>query len=202
MFANEYNPNILFSNNSYLSKHNESSVKQKNEEGKIIPLDNKTSFYKFYFKRDTTFKIPKVFISLHLFHPYLRPMNNDEIEQYCLYFKIVEMFTAIRRKINDELSDALRAGNEIEFGLNENYLYIDIYCYEDIAYKIMEKIRDILFYTNWESTDFKSNNEIYKNEVFQDFLYSDIFEYSKNAFYSFLKNNLYNKYQLSPEYFE
>ena len=201
MFEYEYNPNISFSNNSFLSIHNESFPKLKDEESEIFELKNKNSFYKFYFKRDTIFKIPKIFISLHLFHPYLMPMNPKKMEQHCFYFKIIEMFIAIKRKINKDLSDSLRAGNEIEFGENENYLYIDIFCYEDIAYKIMEKIRNILFDIDW--TDFKSNNEIYKNEVFQDFFfYSDYLDFSRYSFYSKLKNNFYNKYEFWFEDFE
>ena len=61
----------------------------------------------------------------------------------------------IKRKINDKLSDELRAGNEIEFEQNENYLCINIFCYEDVAYKIMENIRNILLIINLEFSDFK-----------------------------------------------
>ena len=203
MFEYKYNPNISFINNEFLSIHNKSFLENKNEESEILQLENKTSFYKFYFKRDTKFKIPKVFISLHLFHPYLRPMNPIGIEQDCFYFKIIEMFAAIKRKINDKLSDALRAGNEIEFGQNENYLFINIFCYEDIAYKIMVKIRKILFHTDWELTDFKSNNEIYKNEAFQDFFfYSNILDIPRSLFNLILKNSLYNKYLFLPKQFD
>ena len=49
------------------------------------------------------------------------------------------------------------------------------FCYEDVAYEIMKKIKYIIYDLNWELTDFKSNNEIYKNEAFQDF-----FIYNRN----------------------
>ena len=202
-FEDEFKPNITFINNDYLSFHNESFVDNKNEETKIFQLKNKTSFYKFYFKRNTNFNIPKVYISLNLFHPYLRPMNEDEFSQHCYYFKIIEMFSAIKRKINKELSEALRAGNEIEFGQNENYLFINIFCYEDMAYKILEQIRDILFKTDWKLTDFISNNEIYKNEAFRDFLInSDVWDFSKYCFYSKLKNHFFNTNEFFTDYFE
>ena len=72
-----------------------------------------------------------------------------------------------------------------------------------MAYKIMEKIRNILFQTDWKLTDFKSNNEFYKNEAFQDFLYnSNIWDFSKYCFYSRLKNNLFNKYEFFTDVFE
>ena len=201
-FDINYKPNITFVNNCYLSSHKELVNNQKNEETEIIQLYNKTSFYKFYFKRNTKFKIPKVFISLNLFHPYLRPMNSNENVKQCYYFKIIEMFSAMKRKINDDLADALRAGNEIDFGQNENYLFINIYCYEDMAYKIMEKIRNV-FQTKWELSDFKSNNEFYKNEAFQDFLFnSNIWDYSLNSFYSKIKNNLFYTYDFFNGVFE
>ena len=202
-FEYYYKPNITFVNNSYLSSHKESFVNQKNEESKIIALANKTSFYKFYFKRNTKFKLPKVFISLNLFHPYLSPMNDDSNVKQCYYFKIIEIFSAIKHMINDNLADAFRAGNEIEFGQNENSLFINIYCYEDMAYKIMEKIRNILYKTDWELTDFKSNNDFYKTEAFQDFLFnSNIWDFSKYCFYETLKNNLFNKYEFFTDIFE
>ena len=196
---------ISFINNSYLSSHNESFIDIKNEETKINLLENSNIYYKFYFKRNTNFKLPKVYISLHLFHPYLRPMNKNEYIAKFFYFRIIEMFSAIKRKINEDLQDAIRAGNEIIFNQNENYLFINIFCYDDVAFKIMEKIKIIIYDTNWELTDFKSKNEIYKNEAFFDFFnYNRLYlgEITRNYFYKQIKNNFYNKYEFFPEDFE
>ena len=69
----------------------------------------------------------------------------------------------------------------------------------------MEKIKYILFDINWESTDFISNNIIYKNDSFEDFFFYDkyyIGDISKYYFYSQLKNNLFKKYEFYPEEFE
>ena len=132
-------------------------------------------------------------------------MNSNLNIRKCYYFKINELFTAIKRKINEYLADAIRAGNEITIEQDENYLSINVFCYEDVAYKIMEKIKYVLFDINWESTDFISNNDIYKTEVFDDiFLYNKLhvnymFRY---YFYWRLKNNLFNKYEFYPEKFE
>ena len=199
--------NIYFRNNSYISKYNESLKNTKKE--KLIDfekLNNKTNtLNKFYFKRNDNFAVPKVYISLDLFHPYLRPNNSDTKDKQCNYFKVIEIFTAIKRKINERLADAIRGGNEFEFGLNENNFYINIYSYSDIAYKIMQRIRNIIFNTTLESTDFKKNNEIYKNEAFDDFLNfdnTDIQAISRYYLYCELKNNLFNKYEFFPEEFE
>lgn len=132
-------------------------------------------------------------------------MNKLNSDKKCYYFKIIEMFSLIKRKINEKLADAIRAGNEISLGQNENFFYINVFCFEDVAYKIMEQIKNIIIDTNWESTDFISNNKVYKNEVFDDiFNYDkdDIDYISKYYFYCKLKNSLYNLYEFFPEEFE
>ena len=69
----------------------------------------------------------------------------------------------------------------------------------------MEKIKNIIYNTSWEKTDFKSNNEIYKNEAFDDFFIfdnNDIQEISRYYLYCQLKYSLLNKYEFFPENFE
>ena len=200
--------NINFKNNNYKSKHNETFkniIKEKEKNNEFQELNKINTFNKFYFKRNVNFYVPKVYISLNLFHPYLRPNNTNSEDKKCNYFKIIEIFSAIKRKINEELADAIRAYNEFDFGQTENYLYINIYCYEDKASLILEKIRNIIYNTSWETTDFISNNEIYKNEVFDDFFMfdnTDIQEISRYYLYCQLKNSLFNKYEFFPQDFE
>ena len=199
--------NITHIKNSFLSSHNEKFInKIKKETNEFEELINNTNtLNKFYFKRNVNFFVPKVYITLNLFHLYLRPNNTDIYDKKCNYFKILEMFSAIQRKINDKLADAMRARNYIDFGQNENYLYINIFCYEDVAYKIMKEIKNIIYNIEWGSTDFKSNNEIYKNEAFDNFFMFDknnIQEISRYYLYCKLKNNLFNKYEFFPEKFE
>ena len=196
--------NITFRKNNYMTTHNKSCILKK-EKNIIESLESKSIFNKFYFKRNVDFSLPKVYISLNLFHPYLRPMNKLNSDKKCYYFKIIEMFSLIKRKINEKLADAIRAGNEISLGQNENFFYINVFCFEDVAYKIMEQIKNIIIDTNWESTDFISNNKVYKNEVFDDiFNYDkdDIDYISKYYFYCKIKNSLYNLYEFFPEEFE
>ena len=204
---NNVNINISYVSNNYISKHNESFLNIPKEIHDNIEehKNNTITLNKFYFKRNVNFSIPKVYISLNLYHPYLRPNNKDSNQKKCYYFKIIEFFSAIKRKIEDKLADAIRAGNSIDLGQNENYLFINIFCYEDVTYKIIEKIKNIIIDTNWTLTDFKSNNEIYKNDAFNDFFIfdkRDIEEISKYYFYCKLKNNLYNKYEFFIDDFE
>ncbi len=199
--------NISYTNNNYISSHYESFKNMAPEDvGEIEPLESNTSTLNiFYFKKNRNFHVPKVYITLQLFHPYLRPNNTDINQTRCKYFKIMEMFIAIRREINDKLADAIRANNEIEFGQNENYLFINITCFEDVAYNILRTIKNITIDKNWTLTDFITNNIIYKNEVYDDFLVYDknnIEEISDFYFYYQLKNNLYNKYEFLPEDFD
>ena len=199
--------NVSYTNNSYISSHNESFKNMASEKDDDIKrLKNNTfTLNEFYFKKNRNFHVPKVYITLQLFHPYLRPNNTDVNQTRCKYFKIMEMFSAIRREINDKLADAFRANNEIEFGQNENYLFINITCFEDVAYNILQTIKNITIDKNWTLTDFITNNIIYKNEVYDDFLVYDKNSFekiSKYYFYCQLKNNLYNKYEFFPKEFD
>ena len=195
--------NITFKENKYKSKNNESFIGLNEDEVEMENL-TKNEFNQFYFIRNVNFNIPRVFISINLLHPYLRPKNSFLNETKCYYFQIIEMFSAIKRKINSELADAIRAYNEITFGQDENYLYINVLCYNDVAYKIIQTIRNIIFDTNWESSDLKTNNEIYKNEAYDDFFIfgGSIQDISRYYFYCKLKNSLFNKYEFFPEEFE
>jgi hypothetical protein len=117
----------------------------------------------------------------------------------------MELFSGIKRKVNEALANAIRSGNQISFGQDEEYLYLNVFCYEDVAYEIMKTIKMIIFETKWESTDFKYNNEIYKNEAFDDFFIFDKFYVENIAQYYLyykLKNNIYNKYEFYPDEFE
>ena len=164
------NINIKYQNNSYISKHNKSFIDIKEEESDIIELKNISLFNKFYFKKNTKFKLPRVYISLNLFHPYLSPMFEDKNRSNFIYFKIIDMIAAIKRKINEELADAIRAGNTIEFGQNEDFLFINVFCYEDVAFKIMKKIKKIIYDTNWELTDFISNKVLISRNYYDNIL--------------------------------
>jgi hypothetical protein len=114
------------------------------------------------------------------------------------------MFSAIKRKINEALADAIRAGNTITINYNENYLYINIICYEDVAYIIAKEIKTILFDIEWENTDFIVNNEIYKYETYHNFFNINVYtikDIGEYYFYCRLKDGLFNRYEFNKTEF-
>ena len=198
--------NISYVKNNYISNYTEIIPKPKsngeNTDTTIVISQNILNT--FYFKKNMNFRIPKVFISINLLHPYLRPLVSEK-EKYCYYFQILEIFSAIERKAEEVLANALRAGNEITFDYNENYLTINILCYEDASYNIAKEIKKIIFDTNWNMTDFINNNKMYKNITFDEYLNfgrNQLEEIAKYYFYSKVKNGLFNKYEFNAENFD
>ena len=197
--------NITFENNIFKSKYNETDKKNSNnEEIKEIKFDNNMTLNKFFFKSNHRLGIQRVIISFNLYHPYLRPNNTSENCSSCYYFLIMEMFSAIKRKINEKLIDAKLAENKIYFGQTENNLYILVYCFSDKAFEISNIIKYIIYDEDW-TNDFIKNKEIYKKEVFEDFFIynkNNIQDISRFYFKSSLKKNVYNKYEFFPDDFE
>ena len=198
---------ISFVKNKYMSKNYDEipEVEKKNDENEQTIIIVNNTLNTFYFKQNFDFRVPKVFISINLLHPYLRPLLNDKKSNDCYYFQILEMCSAVKRKVSEALSNAILAGNNIIFDYNENYLYINIYCYEDVAYNITKEIKKIIFDTNWNKTDFLSNNNLYKFETFDNFFNfqtQDLDEIGKHYFYSKIKNGFFNKYEFNKTIFE
>ena len=108
----------------------------------ICSVNNDT--YKFFYLRDTRFGLPKLFITLYILHPFLRPNYTNPTENDELFFQFVIFISYLKSEINDKLSDAIRAGNTIKVEFNENYAYIDIICYSDLVEKILIIINDII----------------------------------------------------------
>ena len=198
--------NINFEKNKYKSDYSVMCNETKEESDLInITFSNNNTLNRFYFKRSINVCTQKVLIKFHLYHPFLRPNNNNKTTKDCYYFLIMEMFSAIKRKINEELSDAISAKHNITFGQTENYLYISVFCFSDQAYKISEKIKNIIYDTDWASTDFFSNNEFYKKAAIDEFFVYDKNEIqgiSRFYFKQLLKNNLFNAYEFNPNEFE
>ena len=195
--------NISYVKNKYISKHNE-EIQESNESQNYYIKSNNT-LNMFHFKKEPIFLVPKLYISINLLHPYLRPLLNDKDTNDCYYFQILEIFSAFKRKINEELADAIRAFNEITVDFNENYLYINIYCYEDVAYKIVKTVKNIIFDTKWGETDFITKNEIYKYETFDNFFNFEDIDLEKVGqyyFYTKVKNGFYNIYDFDKTKFE
>ena len=167
--------------NVYITKYDNSSKLTYNPDDKYKFIDSKTQelftnesnyLRVFYYRSDTSFKIPKVYIILKFFHPYLRANGSSEFRDQ-RFFDIMIYNAYIKREINLILADAIRAGNSITMNYNQNLFYIDIFAYEDIAYKILSKIKDIIMNiidTKTGKPKFFKNFEIYREAALEDFL--------------------------------
>ena len=200
------NFNITYEKNKYMSTYNDIIFSDGEEKDiKLVDYNYSNTLNRFYFKKNSNFKVPRVLIKFNLYHPYLRPNNTNKNDTKCNYFLLLEMFSAIKRKINEELSDAILAYAQIDFYQSENHLDILVFCFSDQAYNITQVIKKAINDTDWSSSDFFTNNEIYKNEAFDDYLIfdnSDIFSISRTYFNCELKHNLYNIYEFSLYDFE
>ena len=151
----EYNPNDR--DNYYNTKHQK------------LPNTN-GSLTDFYYLRDTSFKLPKVYITLNVFHPFQR--SNDKDKDYH-FFEIMLYMAYLKREINFNLADAIHAGNIFKVFFNQNLFYIDIFAYFDIVKDLLIKVKEIILnvdYFKGENSLFYQNFEIYKEIVLNDLL--------------------------------
>ena len=190
--------------NNFISNHSD-IIPEFNEPDQNLINISQNILNNFWFKRNVNIRIPKLYISINLLHPFLRPLTNNKTENDCFYFQIFEMFSLIKKKVEEVLADAIRAGNKITIYHNENYLYFNIICYEDVAYNIIKEIKNVIFDTKWEETDFIENNAVYKYEALYNFFnfgMDTLIDTSKYYFYCRLKNGLYNKYEFNKTEFD
>ena len=175
------NINFTYYPNKYISKYNGSSKLDYNKKDiynyldlKSDEIENIYNLRVFYFKRDTSFKIPKVYITLNFYHPYMRPQGEKDFNNE-RFFELMLYMAYIKREINLQLADAIRAGNSFSINFNQNLFYIDIFAYSDIANNILDIIRDITmnqseFILTDQKTFFYKYFEIYRDAVLEDFL--------------------------------
>lgn len=155
----EYDPNDNFINDNSLPEQ-------------IGNISN--SLRVFYFKKVTSFRVPKVYIILNFYHPYLRPGNGDNDFKNKIFFQIMLYRAYIKREITLQLGDAIRAGNSINMGFNQNLFFIDIFAFSDVVLEILAKIKNIIInnsiLTSKDSIFYKKF-ELYKDSALEE-LYS------------------------------
>lgn len=207
-FENKFNndSNIGNDENEYISKYNYSigynpNVKFTDDDSLPEQIESNNSLRVFYYKRVTSFGVPKVYIILNFYHPFLRPGYGPKDFRDKTFFQIMLYRAYIKREIDLQLGDAIRAGNSINMGFNQNLFFIDIFAFEDVVEKIMNKIKDIISY-NFESNDSKffKKFEIYKDSALEE-LYS-IYQNSNLDFRMRMNfyETLYNKDKSVPIY--
>ena len=190
--------NFSYYKNIYISKYeSESELKYdpkdiytyQNQTNDII--GNNSNIRVFYFKRDTSFKIPKVFITIYFYHPFMRPKKDDDFNNE-RFFELMLYMSYIKREINLKLADAIRAKNSIIMDFNQNVFYISIFAYSDIAYLILENIKNITMNIDEINSNFDKYLEIYRESALQDFLNFRIVNEDNKMRMAFYEN-LYNK---------
>jgi hypothetical protein len=76
----------------------------------------------------------------------------------------------IKREINLNLADAIRAGNIFIMNFNQNLFYIDVFAFSDIAKMILDKIKEIIYNTKNFKWDEEILFEIYRDAALEDYL--------------------------------
>ena len=142
--------------------------------------DFSDNYLKIFLKRDTSFHIPKAYITTYFFHPFFRPnfrnysnikniynnTNNDK-----LYFNILLYMAYIQRAISEKLSDVFRAGgNFFKLNHNENFFYLDLFLFSDQVLKILNVIKNIIYDKTAFISELKEKFEIYRDIAIEDFL--------------------------------
>ena len=178
--------NLVYYKNEFISNlTSENKLKSGEMHNGIFNLVNNTNdLVKFYWLKDTSFQLPKVFACLYFFHPFLRPNLTNSGENDNIFFHLMIYFAYIQRKINIILADSIRAGNVFRMGYIENYLYIDVFAYSDIFEKILNILRDIIIIDKNESLI----NEI---DINSDYVTENLLNYENPNIYNFLKFEFY-----------
>ena len=157
----------------------------------------------FYFKRVTSFRVPKVYLILNFYHPYLRPGGDNDFRDKT-FFQIMLYRAYIKREIYLQLGDAISAGNSISMGFNQNLFFIDIFAFSDVMDRILSKIKDIIIKSK---TIFASDDSIFlkKFELYKDSALEELYsiEHNSNINIKMRMNfyeTLYNKEKSVPIY--
>ena len=203
--------------NKYISKFGKDTNIPKGENniyGNYNPLkveNDNNHLIEFYWLKDISFRLPKVFVNLIFFHPFLRA-NYTKINQKAnnSFFHLMIYLSYIEREINLVLADAIRAGNTFKVGFNENDFYIDIFAYSDQIEKILKIIKEKIF-INKNDVINETNFAIYRDYALEEFLNFDEVdpkEKLKLKYYNFLTDNetdfppIYNYYNFPKNDFE
>ena len=171
-------------------------------------IGNSDNLVKFYWLKDTSFKLPKVYVIFYFFHPFHRPNSKTEEEKDKIFFHLMLYLSYIQREIELQLSDAKRAGNNFKIGFVENYLFLNVMAYSDVIENILNIVKKrIITIQNINIT------EIY--EIYKDYALENLLNFGesintelKYEFYKYLTSNYsdfppaYNHYAFPKEKFE
>ena len=202
--------NITFKENKYISNLTR-PIKAENKDNFKFASEiiSNTSLREFRFLRDTRFRLPKVHVGLNLLHPYYRPSNNSnetkdpEYSNHCLYFEYIMFLVFIQREIKIKLADAIRAGNKISVGYSQDYIFVDIFAFEDVVKNISQKVKEIIYDKDTFVAIHNNNDEIlelYFQSALSDYVNArkESIDREKFFLYYSLNENIYKYYDFPP----
>ena len=210
----QINPDYKFEKyeNKFISKYDEKNLIEKgeiNNNSIYEAVNDNDNFVKVYWLKNTNFRLPKVYINLYLFHPFMRPNISDVNNNDNLFFYSLLYSSYLQREINLSLSDAIRAGNTFKLGFSENFLYIDILTFSDVVEKILKILNEIII-SKKEDIINENNFGIYRDYVLEDMMNFDRVdnrEIMKLEYYKGLKRDIkefppvYNYYEFNKTNF-
>ena len=166
-------------NNYYTTTHEEVS-------------NSSDSFTKVFFKKDTSFHLPKVYINIYFFHPFLRPNFSDsgknDSKNNKLFFTYMLFFAYVKREIQEQLADAFRCGNYFKIEHNENVVYLDLLIFSDKVKKILTTIKEIINNNDDFINKLSEKFELYRDSAIEDFLELGSFSTNFRLKLSFFEN--------------
>mgnify|MGYP002626282752 CR=1 FL=1 len=211
-YNNNYTMLLNPEKNEFISKYDYNSELEYNSEDYDNYFSNpfkeindaSDDYLKVFWKKDTSFHVPKVSIDIAYFHPFWRPNfkeelnTNDEANKNdILFFEYLLYSVYIERAINERLADFLRTDEENFFiDFNEDYNDIQLLIFSDKVEKVLNIIKDIFNnQTNFISS-LEKKFEIYRDIIVEDYLRYGQYEYDDRVSFTFYdaltkdKNNI------------
>ena len=188
IYSTSYNnliyPNIL-DKNEFIPTHD-------------INLIYKNDTLSIFSKLDRTFKIPKVFVNIKLFHYLSRTngtineINANNIYNYLIYYIYLKL------EIEEELREAILLGNEISVIRDDDCINIQIKAFSDIVKNIIDNIINIIYYPNENINNIKIYTLYLNNYLKQnDFNTYWQFIIKKNYYYNDIILKFMNKNEIT-----
>ena len=170
-------------------------------------ISNKSDNYlKVFWEKDTSFHIPKTYISIYFFHPFFRPnfikesnINNSINKNDKLFFEFFLYVMYIERTIIEKLADAFRAGgNFFTIAFIENFIHLDLFIFSDKVQKILNVIKQIIYDKTTFISELEKRFEIYRDEVNLILGFCIYPTFVKNLFYTAITKD--NNDKIPPLY--
>ena len=190
-----YYPNEFISN---FDKNTKIPNNEEDKTGNYTSLNTSDKVSQFYWQKHTKFGVPKVFVNLYFFHPFLRPNSTDQNMQDNIFFYEMLYISYLKRELYFNLGDAIRAGASLEIGFNENFFFIDAFYYSDKIKEILKIIHEKII--SQKSSIIDDNLKLYKDYALNDLLKLERVDIKNVLRYEFYKGLTEEQDDIPPVY--